>query len=107
MSDTPEIPPANPWLRELAGVDPHGNAETWTVKFRRLTAGDMVAAAALDDPKLSPAQQMAGVVDLGRKLIDEITRDGESREIEDVPFEIVVECFELHPTFQQRPAGQG
>lgn len=98
---------ANPWKRTIVGTDPAGNAESWEVTFRRLTAADMVEAAALDDPALSPAEQMAGVVKLGQRLIGEVVLAGESWEIDDVPFEIVVECFECHPTFRQRPAAQG
>ncbi|MYA43308.1 MAG: hypothetical protein F4Z31_16375 [Gemmatimonadetes bacterium] len=90
--------PESNYLVHHEATNEFGATEHWQVQFRRLTARDLLAAGEIPDKQ--GTEQIRAVLDLFGTIAVNVWRDTEAVEVEDIPFEVIVEVYPLHPSFR-------
>ena len=88
----------------LRTVDEAGQPEEWDIQYRRLTAGNLVAAATIADSDVPAIERIAEVTDLLEKMTMHLTRNGKPVAHADIPFDVMTELYSLHPSFRTESA---
>ena len=80
--------------------DEDGEPEFWTVRFARLTAADLVAAAALTDSPDGSAETLTETAAMFDRMVRSVECNGDGAPMADIPFDVLVDLFALHPSFR-------
>ena len=99
---------ANPYVRTVDTVDEDGRPESWTVKFGRLKARDFMLLGRISDDRTPDVEKVSLVHDMFTQMVKSIDRNGKPFDVDEVPMEVEMEVYGLHPSFRgDRPSGNG
>ena len=86
---------------EISGLGDADEHEVWRIGFRRPTVRHLIEWDEISTTETGRDALVASERSF-RSLTLWVRKNGEEVEVEDVPFEIIVEAISLHPSFRVR-----